>query len=82
MNRERTVYVCHVFYILLRTSPDSAVLQGADADNFNPDCFIDADGQVTPAMADTKDGTSIIKREIYPFIESLVLHFQKVIISL
>jgi len=28
---------------------------GPDADDFNPDRFIDADGQVTPAIADTKD---------------------------
>jgi len=35
----------------------SAVSQGADADDFNPDRFIDA-GQVTPALADTKDGAS------------------------
>ena len=36
----------------------SAVSQGADADEFNPDRFIDADGEVTPALADTKDGAS------------------------
>ena len=34
----------------------SAISQGADADDFNPDRFIDPDGQVTPALADTKDG--------------------------
>ena len=42
----------------LKASPD--VSQGADADDFNPDRFIDADGQVTPAIADTKDGAPII----------------------
>ena len=36
----------------------SAASQGADADDFNPGRFIDADGQVTPALADTKDGAS------------------------
>ena len=66
----------------LRISPDFVVLQGADADDFNPDRFIDADGQVTPAMADTKDGTSVIKREIYLFIDSLAFRLQKVTVSL
>ena len=42
----------------LKASPD--VSQGADADDFNPDRFIDADGQVMPAIADTKDGAPII----------------------
>jgi len=35
-----------------------AVSQGGDADDFNLDCFIDGDRQVTPALADTKDGAS------------------------
>jgi len=56
MNREQTVYVRTVFSE--RHPLTSTVFQGADADDFNPDRFIDADGQVTPALADTKDGAS------------------------
>ena len=59
-----------------------AAPQGADADDFNPDRFIDADGQVIPAIADTKDGASVIWREIHPFFDSLAFRFQKVIVSL
>jgi len=56
MNREQTVYVRGVFF---GGHPlTSAVPQGTDADDFNPDRFIDADGEVTPALADTKDGAS------------------------
>ena len=47
-----------VVYSIKRHRLTSAVSQGADADDFNPGRFIDADGQVTPALADTKDGTS------------------------
>jgi hypothetical protein len=63
----------------LLTSTNS---QGADADDFNVDRFIDADGQVTPAIAETKDGASVICREIHPFLDSLAVRFQKVIVSL
>ena len=41
----------------------STVSQGADADDFNPDRFIGADGEVTPALADTKDGASGFREE-------------------
>jgi len=34
--------------------------QGADADDFNPDRFIDADGNLILALPDTKDGASMI----------------------
>ena len=34
------------------------VSQGADVDDFNPDRFINADGEVTPPLTDTKDGGS------------------------
>ena len=61
MNREKAVYVRRVFCVLQGHLLTSAALQGADADDFNPDRFIDADGQVTPAIADTKDGASVIR---------------------
>jgi len=56
MNREQTVFVRNVF--ATKHLLTFAFSQGADADDFNPDRFIDADGQVTPALADTKDGVS------------------------
>ena len=56
MNRDQTVYVRRAFCVPQRHLLTSAVSQGADVDDFNPDRFIDADGQVTPALADTKDG--------------------------
>ena len=33
--------------------------QGPDADDFNPDRFIDGNGDITSALADTKDGMFI-----------------------
>ena len=58
LNREQAVYVRSVFSQgHLLTSTDS---QGADADDFNPGRFLDTDGQITPAIADTKDGSSVI----------------------
>ena len=57
MNREQAVYVHRGFHVGDLTL---TVSQGADADDFNPDRFIDADEQVTPASADMKDGASVI----------------------
>ena len=60
MNRDQAVYVRSVFSQgHLLTSINS---QGANADDFNPDRFINADGQMTPALADTKDGSSVTWR--------------------
>jgi len=56
VGREQTVFVRNAF-----PTGDLLVFalsQGADADDFNPDRFIDANGQVTPALADTKVGTA------------------------
>ena len=82
MNREKMVYVRRVFCVLRGRLLTSAVSQGADADDFHPDRFIDADSQVTPAIADTKDGPSVIWHEILPFINLLAFRFEKVIGSL
>ena len=54
--------------------------QGTDADDFNPDRFIDSDGQVTPALANTKDGASVLRPDILIFAYSLASQLQKVII--
>ena len=62
MNREQMVYVCRVVYVLCWHLLMSAIPQGADADDFNPDRFIDADGHVTRVTADTNDGASVIWR--------------------
>ena len=67
-------------FCFLRVSPD--ISQGADADDFNPGRFIDADGEVTPALADTKDCASVIRRYFRPFLDSYAFRFQKVIVSL
>lgn len=53
MNRQSSCVMCSPTEHLL-----TVFSQGADADDFNPDRFIDANGQVTPAIADTKDGAS------------------------
>ena len=37
------------------------ILQGEDADEFNPDRFIDEHGQLSPALVDTKDGASFFR---------------------
>jgi len=79
MNLEKAVYVCRAFHLGHLTL---TVSQGADADDFNPDRFIDPDGQVTPAIADTKDGASVTWPNILMFAYSLASQFQKVIISL
>ena len=77
MNRDQTVYVRSVFS---EGHPLTyAVSQGADADDFNPDRFIDADGEVTPALADTKDGASCFDK-IHPFLDSPASRLQKVIV--
>jgi hypothetical protein len=34
----------------------SLTLQGPDANDFNPDRFIDEHGELLPALVDTKDG--------------------------
>ena len=61
--------MCHVFSQgHLLTSANS---QGADADHFNPDRFIGADGQVTPALAGTRDGASVIWGEILTSVDSV-----------
>ena len=57
MNREQMVYVRSVVARPTKRHPLTfAVSQGADADDFNPDRFMDENGQVTPPLADTKDG--------------------------
>jgi len=78
MNREKTIYVRRAFHVGHLTL---TVSQGADADDFNPDRFIDTDGQVIPAIAATKDGASVIWPNILVLAYSLASQFQKVIIS-
>ena len=67
MNREQTVYVRGTSSG--RHTLTYAVSQGTDADDFNPSRFINADGEVTPALADTKDGASGFGK-FHPFLDS------------
>ena len=53
MNRDRTVYVCSVFLLLGMSRSHSVVVQGKDANDFNPDRFL---GRLPAELADTKDG--------------------------
>lgn len=45
--------------------------QGPDVENFNPDRFIGKDGDLLPALADTKDGMS----SLLPFRVRIVVSF-------
>ena len=65
-----------VVHSMKRHPLTSTVSQGADADDFNPDRFIDADGGVTPALADTKDGVSGFDDDkfIHPLTHLLPVH--------
>jgi hypothetical protein len=51
--------------------------QGDDADDFNPDRFIDGNGQLSPALADTKDGKGCFSM-ILTLISLTLLRIQKV----
>ena len=76
MNRDPTVYVGSGYSMVhcLISHP-----QGADADDFNPARFIDADGQMTPALPGTKDGASPSIVNILLHADPSVFHRQKVI---
>jgi hypothetical protein len=59
MNRDRSVYVrCSSVTVGLPFSFHH--MQGEDADDFNPDRFIDENGQLAPPIDDTRDGVSFI----------------------
>jgi len=58
MNRDPTIYVGSS--LVSTGNPLIFTLSwAADADDFNPDRFIGPDGQVTPPIADTKDGAFV-----------------------
>lgn len=56
LNRDRTVYVCPVLTIFCFPLCPLHATQGPDADDFNPDRFIDDNGELLPPVADTRDG--------------------------
>jgi hypothetical protein len=57
MNRDQSFYVSGFGSQVLIGHCSWRAMQGGDADDFNPDRFIDDVGQLVPAIADTKDGS-------------------------
>ena len=55
LNRDRAAYVCW-WFPLSTARTDSGRYQGEDANDFNPDRFIDERGQLSAALADTRNG--------------------------
>lgn len=55
MNRDQNIYVCCVLFCSFAYC-HSLTRQGPDANDFNPDRFIDEHGELLPALMDTKDG--------------------------
>jgi hypothetical protein len=52
-------------------SISSYIIQGEDAEDFNPDRFIDENGQLIPPISDTRDGMSVNYIRSYSLIEFL-----------
>ena len=56
LNRDRSIYVCHILTIFWFPLCLSHATQGPDADDFNPDRFMGKNGELLPPVADTRDG--------------------------
>jgi hypothetical protein len=57
IHRDQTIYV-RPNAALHTPSLTIVIQQGKDADDFNPDRFIDGGGKLRPPVPDTRDGTS------------------------
>ena len=55
LNRDQNIYVCCILFCSFAYCYP-LTLQGPDANDFNPDRFIDEHGELSPALIDTKDG--------------------------